>query len=288
MKRFLIRLLCMVCAVGLLLRWDMYTTAPPVTSKNRLTMYMLDVGEADCFLLMQGDETMLVDAGDPTTADYVVSTLAEMGIERLDYVLLTHPHTDHIGGMKRVLESFDVGHYLYMPVTNGDSSRTLLHQRVDAVLAQKQITVQSLTNGATFSLGDARVTIFPSLGTDSDANDCSAICRVDYSGQRVLLTGDASAERLHALCEEGFDIKADVWKIGHHGSEKSVDRASIKAVGAKTALISCDDPTLTGHPAASTVALLEAASVDIVRTDLHGTTRVVIEDGDTEVYTERV
>lgn len=244
---------------------------------------VLDVGQGDAVLVRGGGETVLIDAGDRDGP--VVERLHALGVYRLDLVVATHPHADHIGEMADVLRTFEVERY----VDNGMAHTTQTYRDVLGALAAGGVPRHVARAGDTFPLGDeATLTVlFPGepllTGTRSDLNSNSVVLRLDHGEVSVLLTGDAEAPTEVALVEGGLS-PVDVLKVSHHGSAHSTTRRLLDAARPEVALISCGAANRYGHPAAETLERLRAAGVLVYRTDTQQTLRVA---SDGEGYTVR-
>lgn len=240
----------------------------PAPRQDTLTVHVLDVGYGDCILLTQGEAAMLVDAGGAAYADKLVSYLHTHGVTQLDYVLETHPHPEHIGGMGQVVRNYAIENYLHITLPVRFAEDTVMTQRLQASLADSDADVQDVSGGMTFMLGGATVEIYPALKYYETADDYAAVCRVTYGEERVLLMSDAGDDSMRALMASGRDIASDTVLLGNHGGAAQETAAFLEAVGAHTALISCDGGTT--HPAPETLTVLQERGVTVLRTDLHG------------------
>jgi len=240
-----------------------------------LQVCFLDVGQADSILITCQGHAMLIDAGTNDAADTVVSFLKEKGITTLDYVVGTHPHEDHIGGMDAVIENFDVKNVL-MPKVETDTKT--FEDVLDAV-SDKGLQITAPSQGDTYALGDAELTAENCLAPDdNDLNNSSIVLRLDFGSVSVLFTGDSGESAEQAILDSGTDIDCDVLKVGHHGSSDSTSQAFLNAVTPEYAVISCGQDNDYGHPAADTLDRLDAAGVKLFRTDEQGTV-VLSSDG---------
>ncbi len=245
-------------------------------SADSLQVYMMDLGEADCFILTQGSHAMLIDAGLAKDEDRVVSFASECGIDRFDYVLMTHPHADHIGGFEKVFEEFEVGEFWYAEVPDELVERTLLHERMEHALDENGAFKREVSSGLNAMLGSAAVTVYPIEDEYDDANDYSVVCRISFAEKSLLMTGDATSARLHDLSNSGFDLSADVLKLPHHGSNGSYHRAFFKAVSPQYALLSCGTDNSQNHPGDKMMDSDEMSKVTTYRTDRHGNVKMSI------------
>ncbi len=236
-----------------------------------LSLQMLDVGNADCLLLRQGEHFMLIDAGEADTADEVVSALREQGVQRLEMVIATHPHADHIGGMATVIQAFPIDRFILQPVPESLTPTSAAYRRMlDALEEKTEIDITDATEGGTFALGEAQVTVFPLLDEYEDLNNYSVVTRVTYGDCAFLLMGDAEEPVEKAILASGRSVAANVLKVGHHGSSTSSSSEFLRAVHPEVALIPCGAGNAYGHPHETTVEKLQDVGAEIHRSDING------------------
>jgi len=214
------------------------TTVQPTEATNvsgTLKVHFLDVGQADSILINAGSAVMLVDAGNNADADNVVNYIKAQGIKKLDYIIATHPHEDHIGGMDAVVNAFDIGKVIMPKV----QSNTKTFEDLLRAIAGKGLKITSPVPGTKYSLGEAEFTILAPNGSDyEDVNDYSVVVKLQFGKTSFLLTGDAGVQSEGEMLLKGFDLKADLLKVGHHGSHYSTSDEFLKAVSPKFAVIS--------------------------------------------------
>ncbi len=263
---------------ALLLFLVMLTGCHEPVAADTLELHMLDVGNADCFLLKQGEAAMLIDGGEPDDADYIVSYLHTHGIEKLDAIILSHPHADHIGSAERVIKAYDTGTVYYGVIPDGIEAVTPLHTRLADAIAGSDAQLSEASDGTEFMLGGAKVEIYPLLTEADDANEYSLITRVSFGEEAILFTGDAKEQEQRALMNSGRDLSATILKMSHHGGKVDTTRAFLMAVAPKAALITCGEDNPYGHPHNDTVIALEERNIPYYRTDLHGTCVITIDE----------
>lgn len=246
-----------------------------------LTVHFLDVQHADCILIACGGEYALVDGAYPDSGDKIVTYLKQQGVDELDLVVGTHPHGDHIGGLPQVLDTFptETVWTSQLPYTNDYvSSFTGAVTRNGAEFVQPR-------PGDSFQLGDATIDVIGPLNLKyEDANDLSLVLMVTYGDTRFLLTGDMEEVAEKELVEAGVDLKADVLKVGHHGSSSSTSYRFLRAVAPTYGVISLAAFNEYGHPHRDPLSRLMDADVTIYRTDKMYDI-VAFSDGETVSFT---
>jgi competence protein ComEC len=246
----------------------------PDPSLTGLIVDMVDVGQGEAIVVRAGRSLMLVDGGPDPRRTFEALRARDIG--RIDLLVSTHPHEDHVAGLVPVARIMTIGRVLD-PMLETDLASygafvdALEHRRIAHVPARA---------GDSFALGPARVDVLwpPDdlmAGTGSDTNNNSIVLAVTYGADRVLLAGETEEEAQQAMLDAGVDLRADVLKVSHHGSARMVP-AFYAATGASHALIPVGDNTY-GHPAPETLAALEGMTV--WRSDLHGDVAAAI-DGD--------
>lgn len=233
-----------------------------------LLVHFIDVGQGDSILIQSGGRSMLVDAGENDQGETVVSYLKSQGVSSLDYVIGTHPHSDHIGGLDTVIESFNVRDVILPPA---EHTTKTFEDVVDAV-ADKGLSVTEPKPGDRYEIGDASFTILaPNGDYGDDLNNWSVGLRLEYGQNHFVMCGDAEEGAEADICANGLELSADVLKAGHHGSRTSTSEAFLDKVNPKTVVIQCGEGNSYGHPHQETLDKLSARGIQVFRTDLDGT-----------------
>lgn len=288
---FKILLLALLIAGGFSLyqscRREAPTTPAPrgeVTGDERLFVHALDVGQGDGLLIITPQRKMvLVDAGTPQSGDELMAELRRLGVESLDLVVATHPHADHIGGMKRVLDRVPVRNFL----DSGQSHTSATYERMLETIKKKQVRFITARRGQTFDLdsgvkievlnpSERLITEIRSGGSVLNAN--SVVLRLSYGDFGMIFTGDAEFETEEEMIRRGATLSAQVLKVGHHGSRYATGNQFLDAVRPQAAIISCGGDNKYGHPSQAVLDRLRKKNVEVYRTDLHGPL-VVVSDG---------
>lgn len=234
----------------------------------KLKIHYIDVGQGDSILVQKNYSNMLIDTGTNDSTEKLISYLKKQNIKKIDYLILTHPHEDHIGGADAVIKNFDIGK-LYMPKV-GTSTRTFK----DVLMAMKNKSLkanepQLMEN---FKLGDASCVFYGPIDSEKkDLNTYSIILKLTYGNTKFLFTGDAQAQNERAMISNGYDLSADVLKLGHHGSRTSTTNEFLDKVNPKYAVVSCGKGNDYGHPHKQTVNKLKSRNIPLYRTDENGT-----------------
>lgn len=260
------------------------TEVPKITeptenpSKNAvIEVHFLDVGQADSILIKTPDgKSMLIDAGNNADGQAVVSYIKSQDISKIDILVGSHPHEDHIGGMDNVINSFDIGQ-IYMPRI---SHTTQTYEDVLTAIKNKGLKVTAPTAGTSFNIGEAKCTILaPTSEKYDDLNNYSIVIRLQYGNTSFLFAGDAEEISEREMINKGFDLSADVLKIGHHGSSSSTSPDFLKKVSPKYAVISVGPENDYSHPSAEVMNRLKNANIPVYRTDESGTV-ICTSDGE--------
>ena len=244
---------------------------------GKLTVSFIDVGQGDSELIQTpSGKTMLIDAGIPEMGSKVADYIKSRGISRIDILVATHPHNDHIGGIPAVINNFDIGKF-YMPKV---TTNTKAFENVLTAAKNKGLSINVAKAGVTLDLGSdikAEMLAPNSLHYDK-LNNYSAVIKITYGNTSFLFTGDAEGESEQEMLNKNYDLKADVLKVGHHGSRTASTLPFLKAVSPKYAVISCGKNNDYGHPHKLTMEKLKNAGITVYRTDECGTI-VATSDG---------
>lgn len=237
-------------------------------SEAYLYVYALDVGQNDATLITTGNFVLLIDCAGAAAQDALVYELARYGITEIDVLLLSHPHEDHIGNTRYLLQNFNVKQLLLPPVESEELAwRVLLDELGESA--------EFLHTGYTFSLGRASfevLSVGDRIGKDAE-NNASAVVRGVFGTQKLLFMGDAGKETEAALIEAygAAYLDCDYLKIGHHGSDTATTMDFLLATSPTAVSISCGRENRFGFPTARVLADLEALGVHVARTDRDGT-----------------
>ncbi|MEG0296655.1 MAG: ComEC/Rec2 family competence protein [Clostridium sp.] len=248
---------------------------------TNMRVHYIDVGQGDSILLTVNNKTMLIDAGPRSDEDKLLNYLSSQNITKLDYVIATHPHEDHIGNMDEVIKKYDIGTF-YAPKKTATSKT--YESMIQALLDKgKQITV--IKEGtSSIDLGEnTRVTVYsPTKDEYEDVNNFSPIIKIEYGENSFMFTGDAEDVVEKEVLSKNASLKSDVLKLGHHGSKSSTTEGFYKAVDPSIAVISCGRDNKYNHPSKETKDLLRKYRPKTFRTDLDGT--IVLESNGKEIF----
>lgn len=259
------------------------TVSNTENSSRNLISHYIDVGQGDSeFIELPDGTTMLIDAG---TADYgetVVDYIKNLGYSKIDYLVGTHPHADHIGGMQKVVQSFDIGS-VYMPKA---SNNTKTYENLLTEIKNKGLKIKSAKAGVSIiSEDNLKVDILaPNSSEYDELNNYSAVVKITYKNNKFLYMGDA--EKL-SEDEIKADVSADVIKIGHHGSTSSSSKNFVKKVKPQYAVICVGKDNSYGHPKDTIIKRWKDIGAKILRTDEDGSITITSDGSNISVNTEK-
>ncbi len=232
-------------------------------TKQNLKVYFFDVGQADSILVMNEGQTMLIDAGNNEDGEILVQNLKTLGITRIDYLVGTHPHEDHIGGLDDIIKNFEIG-TIYMSKVQAN---TKTFEDVLDTVKEKELTITAPKVKDTFTIGQAECQVLAIDNNAKSLNFASIVIQMKFDDMTYLFTGDAEKEVEEKILKETKDIKANILKVGHHGSDTSSSETFIQAVAPEISIISVGKDNSYGHPNQDIIARLETKGSKIYRTD---------------------
>ena len=251
-------------------------------AEDALRVHYIDVGQGDSELIeLPNDEVMLIDAGENDKGGVVADYIKSQGIDKIDYLVGTHPHSDHIGGLDTVIDELEIGK-IYMPKVASDTKT--FNDVLDAV-ERKGLSVNTAKSGVeVLKSDDLSVTfVAPVRETYKSLNNVSAVVKIVYKNSSFLFTGDAEEQAEEDITA---DVRADILKAGHHGSSTSSSWDFLNRVKPSCAVISCGEGNEYGHPHTETLEKLSEIGAAVYRTDLDGTVIIETQGDGYTVYTE--
>ena len=280
MKRKLINLIILLIILGISWYLDNYNDAKNknidkkvvVTTTNTLKVYYLDVGQADCTLLSDNGHYMLIDAGNDSDGYKLVRYFKSLGIETFDYVIATHGHEDHIGGMDKIIKNFKINHF-YIPRTIIGSKN---FEEVLDSLRERNVKLEVPNIDQEFSFSNTKCKILYLNSNEEDINSNSIINKCSYFNNSFMFTGDAPNSSERKILDK--DLESDVLKFGHHGSQYSSSNEFLQKVKPKYGVISLGKDNMYGFPKKVTMNKIRYYNIEVYRTDLDGTV-IATSDG---------
>ena len=247
---------------------------------------MLDVGQGDSILLSSGGKSALIDTGIKSYADDVTDALRAKGIKTLDCLIITHNHSDHMGGIVPISENFKIKKII-VPDLNKTDERTDKMQEAISNVKEKGGESVTAKKGMSFTLGDFSIDVLGCYYDEKDENDRSIIVKAKIGKWKFLFTGDAQKPVEENLLQDGADVKCDVLKLGHHGSMYGTSEEFLEACSPSLAMISCGKGNRYSHPHDVVLMRLKEAGVQYYRTDTNGSVTFAVTEKEIKVSTEK-
>jgi beta-lactamase superfamily II metal-dependent hydrolase len=251
----------------------------PVPDAGEIRVYYLNVGQGDSILLQTDENAVLIDAGEYSVRRELLSYLRDAGVTTLDYLIATHPHEDHIGGMIPVLDNFTVNNV----VLTEAPGTTAIYESFLEFVEKQNIPVTFPQPDDVISAGIIELSVLAPLDDYSDdLNNASLVLRMLHGETAFLFTGDAEGPSEQDMLEAGSPVRANILKIGHHGSSTATTPAFLDAVSPAVAVISCGSVNSYGHPHEEVLSRLTERGIQILRTDENGS--IILSTDGTQVY----
>ena len=236
--------------------------------QEKLEVHFIDIGQGDSILIEHNNKTMLIDTGPKEGKNNLMEYLVSQKIKKIDYLILTHQHKDHIGNAAAVIKNFSIG-TLYMP--NVTSTTDEFRNLIKAIEA-KGLTITRPIAGSSFNFGNAQCFILaPNSEVYENENDYSIVIKMVYKNTSFLFTGDAQFYSEKEMMDKGYDLSADVLKIAQHGNDNTTSEEFLSKVNPKYAALSCALNDSNDHPSKKTMKLLKEKNIPVYRTDQCGT-----------------
>lgn len=276
MKKKLLIILLVICILSDITGCTK-TENPTASTENTISVHYIDVDQGDSILIQVNNKNMLIDAGPKDSRPKLIGYLNNLSIKKLDYVIATHPHEDHIGNMYDIISNFEIGSF-YAPKVEA-STKTF--ERMVLALKNKNLKINAIkADDNSIDLGEnTTVSVFSPIDNKYDnLNNYSPIIKIKYKNTSFLFTGDAEKEVEGEILKADSNISADVIKLGHHGSTSSTSEAFLKKVNPSVAVISVGKDNSYGHPHSETLSLIKKYDIKLYRTDTDGSI-IITSDG---------
>ncbi len=235
-------------------------------------VHIIDVGQGSATLIQEGNKGILIDTGEDDYGEYLVSYINSCGVDELEYVIASHPHSDHIGGIVDVFKAFKVGTVVMPELSEKNIPTTRVYENMMNYIIDKDMDVLFPEVGKTIHLENTAVSFLGPVRQTEDLNNMSLICRVDtFGGTKAMILGDAEKYELSSVYETVLgEYKSDILVMGHHGSRTSVYKPLLNAVDASVAIISCGRDNDYGHPHKEALNYVSQKGLTLYRTDKDG------------------
>jgi len=248
-------------------------------------VHFIDVGQADATLLQSGQEYCLVDAGEASSEEALLSYLDAQGITRLKLLVMSHPHADHIGSMQAVLEHVQVEQVLLPDFDKAPYPTTRTFEKVMDTIEEQNIPVVTAEPGQEFSIGEATLSVLASGVETDNYNNLSQVLFYSAPGLRVMLTGDGETEVEEDALAHCELPRADVFKAAHHGSSTSNTLSFLQAIRPRYVVVSCGKDNSYGHPHKQALQNFAMVGAQVLRTDENGSVVIAAAEDGLQCYT---
>ncbi len=245
-----------------------------------ISVHFIDVGQGDCIYAdLPNDFNLLIDSGPNAASGDVLNYLINLGVTEIDYVIATHPHEDHIGGMNDIINSFKIDKFIMPELTENMFPTTESYINMLSALENNSVDISYSKTGTKYEFSDeCFLEILAPIKDYEFLNDYSIVTKLTYGDTAYLFTGDIETSAEYDILKNNVDLNSDVLKVAHHGSDTSTIKEFVSAVTPEIAIISVGADNEYGHPSDAVITKLNEIGTNIIRTDENGTT-IVKSDG---------
>lgn len=283
-KRRRAQVVCLIIVIGLVFEllclcvvtsWQKILSAANVVDSVRkqdssFAVYYLDVGQSDCTIVVCDDEILMIDTGTLNQAYTIRTNLYMLEIDTIDYMLITHPHDDHMGSAMEIMEHYKVLNILMPSLSVENNVTSLTYTNLLNTIAEKNVNPISVGCDDSFMLGSAKVEILAPIKQDDNINNMSVVTKITYGETSFLFPGDAEADVEKQMLRNNLDVSADVLKLGHHGSNTSSSDEFISRVNPDCVIVSSGSDNNYGHPTLNNIEKLDKLSIKQYFTSVNG------------------
>ncbi len=252
-----------------------------------VSVHFIDVGQGDSILIKSKDKNVLIDAGERNKGEEVALYLKENKVEKLDYIIATHPHSDHIGGLPYIIENFQVSEVIVPEIIDEKVPTTQIYYEFLESVSKKGLLLTPARVGDKYDLGSSYFEILSPQGNDyDDLNDYSVVINLNHKNNNFLLCGDAETKVEKEMLNDKLLRDVDVLKAGHHGSSSSSSNDFLEKIMPEYFVVMCGEGNSYNHPSEKTIEKFASYSKNIYRTDINGNIIFLSNGYDLEVYSD--
>ncbi len=296
-KKFLIIFLLLIIIISgifFALKPDSYNSAlvflrlrDSKASDKAFSVHFIDVKQGDCSLIISDNECALIDTGDKLYSKAVVSYIKSQGITKLDYIIISHPHADHIGGLSEIISAFEVKCIIISKIPDYCVPDDINYNEIMMECKNNNIEIKQPYDDEIISMGEAEITLFTLPADYENFNNMSIVAKIRNDKISFLFTGDIEEKAEEYLLDNHKDLNASVLKVAHHGSNTSSSEVFLTAVNPEVCIISCGYDNSFNHPSVNSVSRLNEYTNMVLRTDLLGTIVVEVEDNTLNIKSKK-
>ncbi len=239
-------------------------------SSDKAYVHFIDVGQGSSALIQSGNKGILIDSGEADYSEVVLSYINSCGVDKLEYVIISHPHSDHAGGMSDIIEKIPVGQILMPELSEINTPTTRLYENLLLTIDDMKIPASIASYGDVYNFEGISFTILGPVEQVKDLNDMSLIVKAKVGAGEFIFLGDGEKQEFGSVLKFNPDLSSDVVALGHHGSKASVHEDFLDKIGASVAVISCGKDNSYGHPHDEALEYVAENSMKLYRTDLEG------------------